>query len=56
MLNYILGFSLLSVSSVAYCLILSSVGETKTMGRSRLKETISDDAPFEQEGVCSCAF
>ena len=41
---------------VAYCLILSSVGEPETMGRSRLKETMSDDEGFEQEGGCSCGF
>lgn len=57
MLNYILG--LLSVSA-AYCLILSSVGEPETMGRSRIKKTMrrrlnktmSDDEGFEQEEVC----
>lgn len=62
MLSYILGFALLSVSG-AYCLILSSVGEPETMGRSgikktirrRLKKTMSDDEGFEQEEVC-CGF
>lgn len=63
MLNFILGFALLSVSG-AYCPILSSVGEPQTVGRSRikktmrrrLKKTMSDDEGFEQEEVCSCVF
>lgn len=41
---------------MAYCLILSSVGEAETLGRSKLKETMSDDDGFEQQGVCSCVF
>lgn len=48
MLNYILGFSLLSVASWLHSLILSSVGEPETMGSSRLKETMSDEEGFEQ--------